>query len=148
MEFMKEAIKEAERGMKQKDGGPFGAVIVDKEGNIVAKGHNQVLSTNDPTAHAEISAIRTACQKLNTKNLSDYIIYSTCEPCPMCLSAIIWANIKTLYYGSTRQDAAKIGFKDEDIYDFLAGKNELLVKKDIKDEDCKNLFEKYNGEIY
>ena len=100
--YLEEAEKEAMIGMNNQEGGPFGAVIIDKNKTIIAKAHNQVLKTNDPTAHAEILAIRMACKKLNTKNLSDCIIYSTCEPCPMCLSAIIWANIKKVYYGSNR----------------------------------------------
>ena len=88
--FMKEAKELAEKGMENNEGGPFGAVIVDKEGNIIAEGNNKVLKTKDPTAHAEITAIREACKKLNTYDLSEYILYTSCEPCPMCLSAIIW----------------------------------------------------------
>lgn len=146
--LMNQAIKEAEKGIHTQEGGPFGAIIADKLGNIIAKGHNQVLTTNDPTSHAEINAIREACRKLKTTNLSEYTIYSTCEPCPMCLSAIIWANIKTIYYGANRKDAAKIGFKDDSIYDFLAGKNELLRRIETKDNSCKELIKNYTGEIY
>ena len=148
MKYLKEAIKEAEIAAKLKEGGPFGAVIVDKMGNIVSSGHNEVLSTNDPTAHAEINAIRKACSKLQTKDLTGYILYSTCEPCPMCLSAIIWSNIKTIYYGSNRKDAASIGFKDDDIYEFIKGKNQLLEKHEYENIECKKLFENYEGEIY
>ena len=148
MKNLQEAIKEAIKGIEENDGGPFGAVITDKDGYVIATGHNEVLKTKDPTAHAEINAIRKACQKLNTKDLSNCIIYSTCEPCPMCLSAIIWSNIKVIYYGSTRKDASQIGFKDDDIYEFLKGNNELLKRVEIKSQECKDLLENYTGEIY
>lgn len=148
MELIKEAISEAEKATKNKEGGPFGAVIVNEDGQIIARGHNQVLSTNDPTAHAEIVAIREACQRLNTKNLNNCVIYSTCEPCPMCLSAIIWANIKTLYYGGTRKDAKVVGFKDDDIYDFLAGKNHMLEKIKVNNDKCQEILLNYDGERY
>lgn len=148
MNYMEQAIKEAIKGVNQQDGGPFGAVVIDSTGKIIGKGHNEVLSTNDPTAHAEIQAIREACQTLNTKDLSNCIIYSTCEPCPMCLSAIIWSNIKSVYYGSTRIDAKNAGFKDDDIYNFLAGKNELLKKIEVENDSCKDLLANYTGERY
>ena len=109
--LMKKANENAIEGIKNKEGGPFGAVIVDKEGNIIANGNNKVIKNNDPTAHAEIIAIREACKKLNTYDLKDYILYTLCEPCPMCLSATIWANIKTIYYGCTRKDAEEIGLE-------------------------------------
>ena len=111
--FMKIAKENAENGIANKEGGPFGAVIVDKSGNIISNGNNKVLKNNDPTAHAEIVAIREACKKLNTYDLSEYILYTSCEPCPMCLSAIIWANIKEVYYGCTKEDAGSIGFRDD-----------------------------------
>ena len=148
MTYMEEAIKEAEVGTKNQDGGPCGVVIVDKEGNIIAKEHNQVIKTNNPTAHAEINAIRSACKKLGTKDLKDCIMYSTCEPCPMCLSAIIWSNIKIVYYGSTRKDAASIGFKDDDIYEHIKGNKELLKEINTQDQSCIELFKNYDGEIY
>ena len=91
--YMKLAKQNAEEGISKGEGGPFGAVIIDKEGNIISNGNNQVIKNNDPTAHAEIVAIREACEKLNTYDLSDYILYSSCEPCRMCLSAIIWAYL-------------------------------------------------------
>ena len=116
--FMRTAEKEAFRGMRKGDGGPFGAVIV-KNGKVIAKAHNMVIGTNDPTAHAEITAIRKATKKLKCFNLSDCEIYSSCEPCPMCLSAIHWANIGVVHYNSTRKDAAAIGFDDEHIYIML-----------------------------
>jgi len=114
------AVKEAFHGLKLNHGGPFGAVIV-RNGKIIAKGHNKVLKTNDPTAHAEITAIRKASVKLKKFNLSDCEVYSSGEPCPMCFAAIHWAKIEKLYYGCTRKDAAEIGFDDEFIYDVIKG---------------------------
>ena len=114
-EFMSEAVKAALKGMANNEGGPFGCIIV-KNGEIVGRGNNKVTSTNDPTAHAEITAIRDACKRLNDFQLEDCIIYTSCEPCPMCLGAIYWARPKKVYYGSNQQDAADIGFDDEFIY--------------------------------
>lgn len=99
-----------------KGGGPFGAVVV-RDGEIIATGVNSVTRNNDPTAHAEVSAIRAACQKLQTFNLGDCVIYSSCEPCPMCLSALYWAGVRKIYYGNTKEDAAAIDFSDKFIYD-------------------------------
>jgi len=113
--FMQEAIHLAEQGVRANRGGPFGCVVV-RQGKVVARGNNQVTSTNDPTAHAEVTAIREACRTLGTFQLADCELYTSCEPCPMCLSAIYWARIPTVYYGNTRQDAAAIGFDDELIY--------------------------------
>jgi len=121
--FMAEAIRLSEEMMLAGKGGPFGAVIV-KDGKIISKGYNQVLTTNDPTAHAEIVAIREASKKLNTFNLKGCILYSSCEPCPMCLAAVYWAGIETLYYGNTKEDAAEINFSDDFIY------SELKLNKD------------------
>lgn len=150
--YMKIAKENAENGIKNKDGGPFGAVILDKDGNIIANGNNKVLKTNDPTAHAEVVAIRKACKKLNTYDLSDCTLYTSCEPCPMCLSAIIWANIKDVYYGCTKEDAGNIGFRDDVIYDYLKGKNRDLIHLNCLDrEECIKVFKKYqeeNGTIY
>ena len=146
-EFMKIANENAKNGIEKQEGGPFGAVIVDKEGNIISNGNNKVLKNNDPTAHAEVVAIREACKKLNTYDLKDYILYTSCEPCPMCLSAAIWANIKTIYYGCTKEDANNIGFRDDMIYDYLKGKNKSLVKlENIDREECLKTFDKYNKE--
>lgn len=143
-EYMKMARDIAEKGMDNDEGGPFGAVIIDKEGNIISTGNNQVLKSNDPTAHAEVVAIRNACKKLNTYDLSEYILYTSCEPCPMCLSAIIWSNIKKIYYACTKNDAAEIGFRDDMIYEYLKGKNrDLLNLEQINREECINLFEEY-----
>ena len=105
------------KGIEKGEGGPFGAIIVDKYGKIISRANNMVLKNNDPTAHAEIVAIRKACNKLKTYDLEGCILYTSCEPCPMCLSAIIWANIKEIYYGANREDAARIGFRDNDIYE-------------------------------
>ena len=113
--FMREALREAEAGMRAGRGGPFGCVIV-RRGEIVARGHNRVTSTNDPTAHAEVTAIREACARLNTFQLDDCELYTSCEPCPMCLAAIYWARIPRVYFGNTRADAAAIGFDDDFIY--------------------------------
>ena len=113
--FMQEAVRLAEEGMRSNRGGPFGCVIV-RRGEIIARGSNCVTSTNDPTAHAEVTAIREACQHLHTFQLADCELYASCEPCPMCLAAIYWARIPIVYYGNTRADAAKIGFDDDFIY--------------------------------
>ena len=108
--YMKTAKENAEKGIRENEGGPFGAVIVDKQGNIISEGNNKVIKEKDPTAHAEITAIRNACKKINTYDLSDYILYTSCEPCPMCLSCYNWANIKKVYYGCTKDDAGKNWF--------------------------------------
>jgi len=143
-EYMKIAKDMAQNGINNNEGGPFGAVIIDKKGNIIAKGNNQVLKNNDPTAHAEVVAIRNACNILNTYDLSDYILYTSCEPCPMCLSAIIWSNIKEIYYACTKNDAAEIGFRDDMIYEYLKGNNKDLINlKQINREECIDLFEEY-----
>ena len=142
--YMEVANNCAKHGANCGQGGPFGAVIVDKKGNIIAKGNNMVLANNDPTAHAEVTVIREACKKLGTYDLSGYILYTSCEPCPMCLAAIIWANIKEVYYACTRDDAGKIGFRDDLIYNYLEGKEkELINLKQIDREDCIGVFEEY-----
>lgn len=117
--FMSRAIELAKKGVNSNAGGPFGAVIV-KNGKIIAEGFNKVTSKNDPTAHAEIVAIRKACKKLNSFQLDDCIIYTSCEPCPMCLGAIYWARPKKVFYASTREDAAEIEFDDEFIYNEIS----------------------------
>ncbi len=116
-EFMKRAIELSKENVNN-GGGPFGAVIV-KEGEIVGEGVNSVSTQTDPTAHAEVVAIRNATKNLNTFNLSGCIIYTSCEPCPMCLGAIYWAHISRMFYGNTKDDAAKVGFNDKFIYDEL-----------------------------
>jgi tRNA(Arg) A34 adenosine deaminase TadA len=116
--FMREAIRLASQNVKTQGGGPFGAVIV-KEEKIIAAAANHVTTANDPTAHAEVNAIREACKKLNTFDLSGCEIYASCEPCPMCLAAIYWARIDKIYYAGNRHDAEIAGFDDSFIYDEL-----------------------------
>lgn len=150
--YMKQADENALNGILNKEGGPFGAVIVDKQNNIIANGNNKVLLNNDPTAHAEIVAIREACKKLGTYDLSDCTLYTSCEPCPMCLSAIIWSGIKDVYYACTRTDAENVGFRDNVIYEYLSGEHpDFINLVQIDREDCLDTMEKYkkdNGIIY
>lgn len=149
MNYLDEALKEAKIGIENHDGGPFGAVIVDKTGKIIGTGHNKVLKEKDPTAHAEITAIRDACKLLKSNNLKGCTLYTTTEPCPMCLAAIIWSNIETIYYGTTRNDVAKIGFRDDDIYQYLEGKKNLSLNKvQIEDKKYKELLSSYDGKTY
>ena len=115
--FMREAIRLADESVAR-GGGPFGAVIV-KDGRILAGASNSVTLDNDPTAHAEVNAIRQACRQLGTFDLKGSVIYTSCEPCPMCLGAIYWAGIDRVFYANTRQDAANVGFSDDDIYEEL-----------------------------
>jgi tRNA(Arg) A34 adenosine deaminase TadA len=134
--FMREAIRLSIQMMRRGKGGPFGAVVV-RNGKIVGRGSNQVTSANDPTAHAEIVAIRAACQRLKTFQLDDCDLYTSCEPCPMCLSAIYWARLGNVFYGNTRQDAARIDFDDDFIYREVAlpiGKRTLKMKQLLHDE--------------
>ena len=112
---MREAIRLSRQKMRANQGGPFGAIVV-RNGKIVGRGWNQVTSTNDPTAHAEVTAIRDACKKLKRFHLEDCELYTSCEPCPMCLGAVYWARLKSIYYANTRKDAAKIQFDDNFIY--------------------------------
>lgn len=144
--FMAVAIKEAFKGMRANQGGPFGAVIV-RNGKIIAKCHNKVIATNDPTAHAEVNAIRKATAKLKRFGLSDCEIYSSCEPCPMCLAAIHWAKMRVLYYGCTRKDAANIGFDDNFIYDVLKGKAKKKQVQVIQTDrqECLKPFDEWRG---
>lgn len=130
---MRAAIRLAEKGMESNSGGPFGAVVV-KDGEIIAEGFNKVTSENDPTAHAEIIAIREACKKLGTFQLEGCEIYTSCEPCPMCLGAIYWARPKKVYYACTREDAASADFDDQFIYD------ELELKIDERKVDFENII--------
>lgn len=113
--FMELAINEAKKGIRNKEGGPFGAVIV-KDGKVVGRGHNKVVANNDPTAHGEMMAIRDACNRLGTFDLTGCELYTTHYPCPMCKCAIMWANINKVYYGCTVDDTAEIGFRDKDFY--------------------------------
>jgi len=117
--FMRIAILIAEQNVTKAIGGPFGAIIV-KDGKVIAKSSNKVTLKKDPTAHAEVSAIRIACKKLDTFDLHGCVIYTSCEPCPMCLSAIYWAHLDEVYYANTKEDAANIGFDDQFIYNEIA----------------------------
>jgi len=142
--FMKAAIEEGKIGISFREGGPFGAIVV-KDGKIIARGHNKVILTNDPTAHAEIVAIREASRVLGRFDLSDCELYTSCEPCPMCYGAIYWARIEKVFYGATRHDAKNIGFDDEKIYEILSNKtkdNQTLLKN-IERDACLELFEIY-----
>ncbi|MBT5528827.1 MAG: nucleoside deaminase [Cytophagia bacterium] len=141
LQFMNIAVEEALKGMTANHGGPFGAVVV-KDGKVIATAHNEVLSSNDPTAHAEIQAIRKASELLETFDLSACEIYSTCEPCPMCYSAIHWARIPKLYYAASRKDASLSGFDDDELYDILSGKTqkEQVEKIKVKDQKAIDLF--------
>lgn len=151
-DIMRLAIEEARRTMNDNKGGPFGAVITDKDGNIVSVASNLVLESHDPTAHAEIMAIRKASEKLGTHNLSEFTLYATGYPCPMCLSAIIWANINKVYYGTNLEDAKNIGFRDDFIYKYLNGENkEILDIENICHDTAVELFNEYkekNKEMY
>ena len=118
-EFMRRAIELAQKGVDADEGGPFGAIVV-RDGEIIGEGCNRVTSTNDPTAHAEVVAIRAACKKLNNFQLVNCIIYTSCEPCPMCLGAIYWARPARMFFACTREDAAEVGFDDQLIYEELA----------------------------
>ena len=131
-DFMRQAIALAVENIKN-GGGPFGAVIV-KDGKIVATGANRVTANNDPTAHAEVSAIRAACTKLGTFDLSGCVIYTSCEPCPMCLGAVYWAHIDKIYYGANQYDAAKIDFDDSFIY------RELELASDKRNKPVENIL--------
>ena len=133
--YMKIAKELSEENLKTNAGGPFGACIV-KNGKIIGKGSNHVLSNNDPTAHAEIVAIREACKNINSYDLSGCELYANCYPCPMCLSAIIWSNIKKVYYGNTKEDAANIGFRDDDIYSYIKKLADNSNDKNVLELEC------------
>src|SRR6266850_1229610 len=134
--FMREAIRISLAKMRTNCGGPFGAVVV-RHGKIVGRGWNQVTSTNDPTAHAEVTAIRDACRRLKTFQLDDCELYTSCEPCPMCLAAIYWARVPRVYYANTRADAAAIGFDDDFIYQQIPlapGDRKIAMQPLLRDE--------------
>ncbi len=142
--FIQRAIELARYGMDKNEGGPFGCVIV-KNGNIIAEGNNRVISKNDPTAHAEIVAIRKACKELGSFQLTGCEIYTSCEPCPMCLGAIYWARPSHIYYAATREDAAKAGFDDEFIYKEIVippGDRKIPMKQ-LERSSAKNLFSEW-----
>lgn len=141
--FMKQAINMS----NSSDGGPFGAIIVNKNNEIISYGNNKVTVDNDPTAHAEIIAIRNACKNINNFSLKDCTIYTSCEPCPMCLSAIYWARIEKIYYANTRKDAADIGFSDDFIYnEFNKDLNDRSIEiKQIKNTNALETFDKWKN---
>lgn len=138
--FMRKAIELSIDNVKN-DGGPFGAVIV-RGDDIIATGVNRVTANNDPTAHAEVSAIRAACEKLGTFNLEGCEIYTSCEPCPMCLGAIYWAHLDRMYYANTKHDAADIGFDDSFIYEEIAltPDNRRLVSRELLRDEALQAF--------
>ena len=136
-EFMKIAVDEARKGISSGDGGPFGSVVV-KDGIVVGRGHNEVIRRNDSTCHGEMMAIRDACRKLGTFDLSGCELYTTAQPCPMCRGAILWANITKVYYGCTTDDVDEIGFRDKDFYE----KNDDAAEE-LDREECRRLFYDY-----
>lgn len=143
-ELMRRAIAVSENSVRN-GGGPFGAVIASKDGEIIAEASNSVTIDHDPTAHAEVNCIRKATAKLGTFDLAGYDIYTSCEPCPMCLGAIYWAHLDKIYYANDRKDAAAIGFDDDFIYQELELKNEDRHKKMelLLPEEAKKAFEKW-----
>lgn len=136
--YMQKAIEEAREGIQNNHGGPFGCIIV-KDDVIVGRGHNMVVAHNDPTAHGEIQAIRNACEVLHTFDLTGCELYTTSEPCPMCKCAIMWANIKKVYYGCTVKDAENIGFRDV-VFATQSPESEELGR-----DNCLKLFEEYKS---
>ena len=149
--FMQEAIRLSVSNVTEGKGGPFGAIVV-KDGKIIARGANSVTSTNDPTAHAEVVAIRNACKELNTFQLDDCDIYTSCEPCPMCLGAIYWARPARLFYANTKVDAADIQFDDQFIYEEIARpvhERKLFTKQLLRDEalEAFKLWKESNAKV-
>ncbi len=140
--FLAMAIAEAIAGAQAGQGGPFGAVVV-KEGVVIAKASNAVVETNDPTAHAEVQAIRAACAALGTFQLDGCDIYASCEPCPMCLGAILWARPRALYYAATRVQAAQAGFDDAVFYQAFAGQAVPLVREQVDHAQADSPFAAY-----
>lgn len=145
--IMRLAVEKARETMNENIGGPFGAAIVDEDGRVIAVNSNRVLCDHDPTAHAEITAIREAAKKKGTHDLNGCTMYATGYPCPMCLGAMIWANIKLCYYGCTPKDAEKIGFRDDFIYEFIKGdcadKN-VMKLNELNRAECLTLFKEYH----
>ncbi|MDF1574741.1 MAG: nucleoside deaminase [Bacteroidales bacterium] len=144
--FLKIAVDEAYTGMRAGAGGPFGAIIT-LDGRIIGKGHNTVLKSNDPTAHAEINAIRDACRQRKSPHLTGAVIYSNFEPCPMCLAAIYWADIRSLFYSHGRRDAELIGFQDQHLYHELSlneNQRELLTNR-VSVPEMEELMEEWMG---
>ena len=152
--IMQQALERARKNMNENIGGPFGAAIISEKGEILAVASNSVLRDNDPTAHAEVNAIRAACKKIGSYDLSDCVLYTTAYPCPMCLAAIIWANIKKVYFGCRPQDAEAIGFRDDFIYRFIENNccdKTVMEINELDREECLRLFAEYqkmNKTIY
>ena len=148
-EYMKEASKLAAENLTANSGGPFGAVIV-KDGKIIGRGRNHVLENNDPTAHGEVMAIRDACSNIGSYDLSGCELYTSAYPCPMCMAAAVWANIKKIYYGNTREDAAEIGFRDDFLYDMMgrlsenAEDGETVELKQLDQEETIKVFRAFS----
>lgn len=140
--YMKEALKEAYLGIEQGHGGPFGSVIV-KSGVIIGRGHNRVVAENDPTMHGEMAAIKDACKNLNTFDLSGSEIYTTAEPCPMCLGALMWAGVKKIYYGCNRHDTEEIGFRDNVFYEMMGEEDSTHNLIETDRIECQELFAEY-----
>jgi tRNA(Arg) A34 adenosine deaminase TadA len=143
-EFMLEAITLAKTNLEHHNGGPFGAVVV-KDGKIIGRGFNTVVSTNDPSAHAEVNAIRDACRNLGTYQLDNCEIYSSCEPCPMCLGAIYWSRIGKIYYAANRKHAMEAGFDDSFIYDeiSLLPSDRTIPATKLMEEEAKKVFKNW-----
>jgi tRNA(Arg) A34 adenosine deaminase TadA len=148
-EYMHLAIKSAYEGIEKDEGGPFGACIIDKQGDILAITHNTVLKDHDPTCHAEMNCIREACRRLQTHILSECILYTTAEPCPMCLAAIYWARIEKVYIGVEKECAARYGFDDAFFYEQLLlpwEKRDVQAKLDLNSSnDCEKVFAKWQS---
>ena len=145
-EILRLAMEQARKTMNENIGGPFGAAVIAENGEILAVTSNSVLRDNDPTAHAEVNAIRTACKKIGSYDLGGCVLYTTAYPCPMCLSAIIWANIKKVYFGCRPEDAEHIGFRDDFIYRYIENKcndKSVLDMVELDRTDCLKLFEEY-----
>ena len=140
--YMQQAISEAQAGIHAGHGGPFGCVIV-KDSKVIGSGHNEVLKQRDPTCHGEVVAIRDACKNLNSHDLSGAVLYTTAEPCPMCLGAILWANIEQVYYGCNIQDTDNIGFRDEVFYRVATPEGKAKLLQECERASCLDLFKEY-----
>lgn len=143
-EYMKAAIDEARVGIHNNEGGPFGSVIV-KDGKIIGRGHNEVVKRHDPTCHGEMMAIRDACAREGTFDLSGSTIYTTGEPCPMCQGAILWSNISKVYYGCNIIDTEKIGFRDKKFYEFENSDDKKSFIKELDRDECLKLYDEYTA---
>ena len=141
--FMKMAIEEANKGIDEGHGGPFGCVIV-KDGKVLAKAHNQVVLNQDPTCHGEVNAIRRACKKIKSFDLTGCVLYTTGYPCTMCFGAILWANIQKVYYGCNPTDIENIGFRDKEFQENLIV-NEVKMCEELDRKECLQLYDKYKN---